>query len=161
MTRRIFHSTGPDETWAIARRIGERLEGREVLGLVGDLGTGKTAFVRGLAQGLAIDPGLVYSPTFTLVAEYSGRTPLRHIDLYRLREPVGFAQAEEIGLADVLNTPGVTAIEWFDRFDEEMSSLVGATLRIEIDGHGEERRIAIEAVDAAGERLVEKLADAD
>lgn len=157
MMRRIFDSSGPEQTRAIARRLGALLEGREILGLVGDLGTGKTAFVRGLAEGLAIDPTLVYSPTFTLVAEYSGRIRLRHIDLYRLREPVGFAEAEEIGLAEVLATPGVIAIEWFDRLDEEMSSLVAATLRIEIEGQGEERHIAVTTIDAAGERLLERL----
>lgn len=150
----------PEETQAVAERLGRLLRGGEVLALVGDLGSGKTTFVRGLAEGLAIDPGLVYSPTFTLVAEHLGRIPLRHVDLYRLPEPVGFHEAEEIGLDDVIASAGVAAIEWFERLDPSLG--IHATVSVEIaPGSGEDgRRIRLEGFGARGATLVKALRDA-
>ena len=78
-------SRSEDDTRAVGSRLARRLRGGELIGLHGDLGAGKTVFVRGLADGLGVDPGKVRSPTFTLINEYSGgRLPLYHIDLYRL-----------------------------------------------------------------------------
>src|SRR5947208_2723079 len=74
-----------DETRAFGARLAAHLRGGELVGLSGDLGAGKTVFVRGLAEGLAVPTAKVRSPTFTLVNEYSGgRLPMYHIDLYRL-----------------------------------------------------------------------------
>lgn len=148
---------GPEETHAIAARLGRLLRDGDVLALVGDLGSGKTTFVRGLAEGLAIDPGLVYSPTFTLVAEHSGRIPLRHVDVYRLPEPVGFESAEEIGLEDVIAGPGVAAIEWFERLDPSLG--IRPTLEVAIrSGAGEsERRVRIEGFGDRGGAIVDAL----
>jgi len=81
-----------------------------VFSLIGDLGSGKTMFVQGLARGLEVPDGYyVTSPSFTLINEYPGRWPLRHIDLYRL--DAGLDPAE-LGLTDILKGDGVAAIEW-------------------------------------------------
>jgi tRNA threonylcarbamoyladenosine biosynthesis protein TsaE len=96
-------------------RLGEHLARGlvpgDAIGLVGDLGSGKTAFVRGLARGLGIPEGAVASPTFTMINEHRGRLPLYHVDLYRL-EPGG---ADLLSLREYVYGDGVTAIEWFDR----------------------------------------------
>ena len=105
-------TTSAEETEAVAERLGRALCGGELIGLVGDLGAGKTCFVRGLARGLGVDPDRVQSPSFTMVTEYrDGRIPLTHVDLYRLDAPVddsGF-------LREALYGDGVAAVEWFDR----------------------------------------------
>jgi tRNA threonylcarbamoyladenosine biosynthesis protein TsaE len=105
-------TTSAEETEAVAERLGRALGGGELIGLVGDLGAGKTCFVRGLARGLGADPEHVHSPSFTMVTEYrGGRVPLTHVDLYRLDAPVddsGF-------LREALYGNGVAAVEWFDR----------------------------------------------
>ena len=102
--------------------------------LSGDLGAGKTAFVRGLAQGLGIDPGDVTSPTFTLVHEYrAGRLPLIHVDLYRLDS----ADLDEIGLDENLASHGVTAVEWAERLSRPIA---GAT-RVGIADRGGDARV--------------------
>jgi tRNA threonylcarbamoyladenosine biosynthesis protein TsaE len=92
--------------------LANELEAGAVLLLSGELGAGKTAFVRGLAQGLGLHADEVTSPTFTLVHEYrGGRLPLVHVDLYRLDR----AELDEIGLDDDLARTGVVAIEWPER----------------------------------------------
>jgi tRNA threonylcarbamoyladenosine biosynthesis protein TsaE len=101
-----------DETAAVARALAARLKAGDVILLSGNLGAGKTAFVRGLASGLGIDPEDVSSPTFTLVHEYGGgRLTLYHADLYRLEK----VAAEELGLEEMGVADGVLAIEWPDR----------------------------------------------
>ncbi len=84
-----------------------------VVMLFGDLGAGKTAFVRGMARGLGADPADVSSPTFTIIQEYGGGSAtLCHIDLYRLSPP----EIEDLGLDDLIAAGGVVAIEWADRW---------------------------------------------
>ena len=107
---RTTHSE--DETAAVARALAGALSAGDVLLLSGNLGAGKTAFVRGLAAGLGINPDDVSSPTFTLVHEYrGGRLTLYHVDLYRLDR----AATEELGLEEMAVADGVLAIEWPDR----------------------------------------------
>ena len=115
------------ETAAVARALAEELRAGDILLLSGNLGAGKTAFVRGLAEGLDIDPREVSSPTFTLVHEYrGGRLALYHVDLYRLDR----AATDDLGLEELGVDNGVLAIEWPDRLTH---SLEGATaVRIEI-----------------------------
>ena len=108
-----FISHNPQETEAFGRRLGERLEAGAVLALSGDLGTGKTRLVQGVALGLGIS-GRVQSPTFALVNVHEGgRLPLYHIDVYRLDT---VAQIQGAGLEDYLQTDGVTMIEWAERW---------------------------------------------
>ena len=105
--------------------------------LWGDLGAGKTAFVRGLAEGLGIDPEAVSSPTFTLIQEYrGGRLPLHHVDLYRLQA----IEVDDLGLDELTLDGGVTAIEWPDRLPRNFEGAV----RVRIDhGDGDTRTIEI------------------
>ena len=103
------------QTERLGRVIGASLAGGEVLALIGPLGAGKTALVRGIAAGLDIPQESVSSPTFVLAQEYHGRIPLVHIDLYRLRT---VEEAESIGLGDYLAGSAVVAIEWADRFPD-------------------------------------------
>jgi tRNA threonylcarbamoyladenosine biosynthesis protein TsaE len=106
----ITHSA--EETFALAKRIGEQLKGGEVFLLKGDLGAGKTVFAKGLAAGLGIDPADVTSPTFTLVNVHEGRLRFYHIDLYRL--DAGAHQG--LGIEEIFDDDnGLTVIEWAER----------------------------------------------
>jgi tRNA threonylcarbamoyladenosine biosynthesis protein TsaE len=109
--KRLSH--GPKETRALGQELGLALRANAVIGLSGDLGAGKTEFVKGIADGLGSrDP--VTSPTFSLVHEYrSGRLPLFHMDFYRLENEW---ELDEIGFDDYLREPAICAIEWADRF---------------------------------------------
>jgi tRNA threonylcarbamoyladenosine biosynthesis protein TsaE len=119
----VTHSE--DETAALARDLTTRLRAGDVLLLSGDLGAGKTAFVRGLAEGLGIDPELVSSPTFTLIHEYRGTgLTLYHADLYRLDRAV----PEDLGLDD--SREGVLAIEWPERLAHPLAGAIAITLEI-------------------------------
>jgi tRNA threonylcarbamoyladenosine biosynthesis protein TsaE len=130
-------STSVDETQALGRRLGERLAAGSVVLLYGDLGVGKTAFVRGLAEGLGADPDEVSSPTFTIVQEYRGRLPLYHADLYRLQAG---PETEDLGLEELVTLGGVLAIEWAERFGGAGEDAV----RVRIEDLGEDlRRITI------------------
>ncbi|MCP9469681.1 MAG: tRNA (adenosine(37)-N6)-threonylcarbamoyltransferase complex ATPase subunit type 1 TsaE [Nitrospira sp.] len=103
----------PTQTHVLGRTIGRTLCEGDVLALTGELGSGKTALVRGIATGLGVASATVSSPTFVLVHEYQGRLPLFHLDLYRLKEPT---EAEAIGLSGYFTEFSVTAVEWADRF---------------------------------------------
>jgi tRNA threonylcarbamoyladenosine biosynthesis protein TsaE len=128
-----------EDTRLTAAKFAATLAAGSVLLLSGDLGSGKTAFVRGVAQGLGIDPDEVTSPTFTLVHEYrGGRLPLVHVDLYRLEQ----ADLDEIGLDPDLAARGVLAIEWAER----LTRAIDSSVRIRIADEGDDRRsITIEA----------------
>ena len=131
-------SNSEADTRAIAAALAPSLMPGAVILLSGDLGAGKTAFVRGLAEGLDLHPDPVTSPTFTLVHEYrGGRLPLVHVDLYRLDR----AELDEIGLDQDLAAQGVIAVEWAERLTRR---IVGAiAVRITDEG-GDRRAIAIE-----------------
>jgi tRNA threonylcarbamoyladenosine biosynthesis protein TsaE len=105
-----------ESTQSLGRAIGDQLTTSVVIGLTGDLGSGKTVFVKGLAVGLSVPDGYtITSPSYTLINEYPGRLPLYHVDLYRLG---GATDLEEIGLYDIFHGQGVIAVEWADRLDE-------------------------------------------
>ncbi|MDD2432456.1 MAG: tRNA (adenosine(37)-N6)-threonylcarbamoyltransferase complex ATPase subunit type 1 TsaE [Clostridia bacterium] len=105
-----YQSFSPEETLALAKKLGAKLQGGEILVLEGDLGAGKTHFVKGLAEGLGVKES-VTSPTFTLLHLYEGRLPLAHFDVYRLSSSEAF---EELGYEEYFSDSGVTAIEWGD-----------------------------------------------
>jgi tRNA threonylcarbamoyladenosine biosynthesis protein TsaE len=106
-----------NETKKLGEKIGECLRSGIVLALIGDIGTGKTSFVQGLARGIEV-PNEYYitSPSYTVINEYPGRRPFYHVDLYRLENPVDF---EDIGLYDILGDNCVVAIEWADKIRQE------------------------------------------
>jgi tRNA threonylcarbamoyladenosine biosynthesis protein TsaE len=110
---REFPTRSAERTKALGRALGRALSGRLALLLFGDLGSGKTAFVQGLARGLAVPHSVaVTSPTYTLINEYPGRLPLFHVDLYRLPSPV---DPDEIGLLELFAENGIVVVEWAQR----------------------------------------------
>ena len=136
--------TGPEitvteseaETSATGERFAARLQPGDLLLLYGDLGAGKTAFVRGLARGLGASSDEVTSPTFTLMQTYRGRLTLVHVDLYRLSpdEVVG------LGVEESTDEPAVVAIEWAERWSGWPPD--SWVIRLEDEG-GDRRRITI------------------
>ena len=121
----IRTSSSEDDTAAVARDLAQQLGPDTVVLLTGDLGAGKTAFVRGLAEGLGADPAEVSSPTFTLIQEYrGGRLTLHHIDLYRLTP----REVDDLGLDDLIVEGGVVAVEWPDRWLSAPAEAVRVTL---------------------------------
>ncbi len=128
-----------EETAALAASLAARFTGGEVVLLAGELGTGKTAFVRGLARGLGVDPEEVASPTFVLLTRYEGRLLLHHADLYRLR---GDGDEGELGLEELPGPGAVLAVEWADRL---RAAPWPRCFRVRLEHAGEDRRrISIE-----------------
>ena len=132
----ITHS--PEETERVGQALGKVLTAGSVIAYRGDLGAGKTAFTRGLAKGLGIRD-TVTSPTYTIVNEYlSGRLPLFHFDMYRLRSS---DDLWDIGWEDYLERGGVCAVEWSENVEDAMENAIWVT----ISKLGEDtRRITIE-----------------
>ena len=133
-----------EETSAAGERLGASLQAGAVLLLYGDLGAGKTAFVRGLARGLGAPDEEVTSPTFTIVQEYPGRVTLYHVDLYRLEE----REVDDLGLEELVLGDGIVAIEWAERWCERPDDAV----EVRIEDNGEDaRRIRISGVPPVSE----------
>jgi tRNA threonylcarbamoyladenosine biosynthesis protein TsaE len=149
VSAREIATRSAEETEAVGEALGRAVRGGELIGLVGDLGAGKTCFVRGLARGLGVDPERVHSPSFVMVTEYpGGRLPLTHVDLYRLDPPVDDAGL----LRDVIYGDGVVAIEWFDRL-----ASAGEALRVSLRFAGEGRVIRLEAGAGRYEEVMQHL----
>lgn len=110
MTARRTRSAA--ETEDVAAALGRGFAGGEVVLLSGELGAGKTAFVRGLARGIGVDPAEVASPTFVLLTRYPGRLALHHADLYRLEAPDA---DRDLGLEELPGPGAVLAVEWAER----------------------------------------------
>jgi tRNA threonylcarbamoyladenosine biosynthesis protein TsaE len=112
MTAQTTVAANEADTIEAGRLLGARLAPGTTVLLYGDLGAGKTAFVRGIAEGLGIEPVEVSSPTFTIVQEYRGpRCVLQHVDLYRLSP----AEVSDLALDDLLDKATIMAIEWAER----------------------------------------------
>jgi tRNA threonylcarbamoyladenosine biosynthesis protein TsaE len=131
-----------EETSAAGERLAACISPGDVVLLYGDLGAGKTAFVRGLARGLGASPDDVSSPTFTLVQEYHGRVTLHHVDLYRLK-PI---EVDDLGLDELTSGPVVVAIEWAERWTDAPER--AWVVRIVSEGE-DQRRISIEPCSSA------------
>ncbi len=129
---REWRTGSPEATEAVAERLAAELRPGDLLLLEGDLGAGKTTFVRGLARGLGADPARVQSPTFTLVRLYRGATPLAHLDLYRLETS---AELADLGLDELLDDH-VVAVEWGDRLRIDHPR----TARVHFEDEGPGRR---------------------
>jgi tRNA threonylcarbamoyladenosine biosynthesis protein TsaE len=106
----------PEETAALAGSLAAGLSGGEVIGLSGDLGSGKTCFTQGLAVGLGVK-GRVRSPSFIVMASYRGRLRLHHADFYRLGRA---EELEELGLEDCVDSGSVLVVEWAEKFRAQM-----------------------------------------
>ena len=137
----IYETNSPAQTEAVGEALAKVLQPGTVIAYRGDLGAGKTAFTRGLARGLGCDD-MVTSPTYTIVNEYlSGRLPLFHFDMYRLRSA---EDLWDIGWEDYLDRGGVCAVEWSENVEEALESFI----LVNIEKTGEEtRRITIEGGD--------------
>ena len=115
--------------------LGRLLSGGDIIGLIGELGVGKTCFVRGVAAGLEVNKNAwIRSPSFTLINEYEGRLPIYHIDLYRISSR---AQTEGLNLREYLYGDGVTLVEWFEHLPAEE---VGEYLELRMTHAGGHRR---------------------
>jgi tRNA threonylcarbamoyladenosine biosynthesis protein TsaE len=129
---REFVAATAEEMRRLGARLGRRLQPGDVLALVGPLGSGKTTFTQGLAEGLEVPPDRhVASPTFALVNEHPGRVPLVHADFYRIERR---EELRELGLEDGYDR-AATALEWADRFPEMVpADHLAITFRVEGDG---------------------------
>ena len=133
-----FLTHSPEETELLGEKLAKKLMGGEILAYRGDLGAGKTAFTRGLARGLGAGD-MVTSPTYTIVNEYlSGRMPLFHFDMYRLRSADDLF---DIGWEDYLERGGVCAVEWSENVEAALDEFILVTIEKIGD---ESRRITIE-----------------
>lgn len=141
----VVHTRTPEETCALGEALGRLLLAHnargEVVALTGPLGAGKTCFVRGLARGLGAG-GYVRSPTFILVHQYPGPLPLYHVDLYR----IGGSDLDSLGLEEIMDGDGVTAIEWAGA-----SPLPADYLSVELAFETDENARAVR-IGAAGDR---------
>ncbi len=131
---KILFSNSPTETEKIAKDFAKELKGGEILAFFGDMGFGKTRFIKGLASGLNFT-GDVTSPTFALVNEYrGGRLPLFHFDMYRIE---GWEDLYSTGFYDYMDEGGVMAVEWSENI---VGALPENTIKITIENLGEEKR---------------------
>ncbi|HKY21497.1 MAG TPA: tRNA (adenosine(37)-N6)-threonylcarbamoyltransferase complex ATPase subunit type 1 TsaE [Vicinamibacterales bacterium] len=135
-----FVTTSEQETFALAEKLVRTLQPGTFVLLHGDLGAGKTAFVRGLASGLGLDPAEVSSPTFVLIQHYRGAVPLTHVDLYRLDNA---AAVDDLGLEE-LAAGGVLAVEWAERLPRAIDGSVSVHIE---DAGGNTRYIQIKGSD--------------
>ncbi len=136
-----FLSRGPDETQVIGFRLGGLLRAKSVVCLYGELGAGKTTFVKGIAQALGIPEWDVTSASFTIVVEHDNDIPLYHIDLYRIEKDTDIDAA---GIWDYIYSEGITVIEWAERLGKVLDDFIKVKFAI-IDERT--RDITIEGID--------------
>ena len=141
------------ETRELGRKIGVHLVPGIVVALTGDLGSGKTAFVQGIAAGFDVpEEYYVTSPSYTIINEYPGRFVLFHVDLYRL---VDYVDLEDTGIYEILHADGVVVIEWADRLDPDFLS-EHLSFRFEILDE-ESRRVYITAYGLDNINILKKI----
>ena len=134
-------SRSPDETQRLGQALGEHAQGGDLFLLTGGLGSGKTTLVQGIAWGLGVQE-YARSPTFVLMAQYQGRIPVYHLDLYRVES---VEEALDLGLDEYLWGEGVLVVEWADRAPEafpdeclkvSLELVDESTRRLRLEGHG-------------------------
>ena len=137
----VYESNSPEETFALARRLGEETRPGTVYTLTGDLGVGKTVFAQGLARGLGIEDA-INSPTFTIVQVYDeGRLPFYHFDVYRIGD---IEEMDEIGYEDCFYGEGISLVEWADLVPEILpDSYTEITIEKDLQKGFDYRRITI------------------
>ncbi len=145
----MVDSRSPDETRALGRRVGAALAAGDVVALVGDLGAGKTQFVKGMAMGLGLsDPDVVTSPTFVLMNSYDLRLPLRHYDFYRLES----VDLESLAFFELRETSAVV-VEWA----EKAGDALGDRLEVRLEATGpESRRLTFVPAGDRGKSLLDR-----
>jgi len=111
--KKTFISGSVEETMGLGRKLGEKIKKSSIIALIGDLGSGKTVFTKGIAYGLGVkNARYVNSPTFVIIKEYKGRIPLYHFDLYRLDH---YSSFDAMNYEEYFYGSGVTVIEWADK----------------------------------------------
>ncbi|MEN6356042.1 MAG: tRNA (adenosine(37)-N6)-threonylcarbamoyltransferase complex ATPase subunit type 1 TsaE [Armatimonadota bacterium] len=149
--RKTIQTNSAEETMALGERLGKILCPGAVLALFGDLGAGKTTFTKGIARGLGLADD-VHSPTFTLIHEHIGPTPLYHVDLYRLESE---AEVDSLGIEEYIYSEGITIIEWADRM---RSMLPPERLDIELKMKGDnDREMIFETTSPRLQAIVEEI----
>ncbi len=157
-SERTIVSHSPAETFALGARLGRLLQPGDFIGLIGELGTGKTEFVRGVAAGADVAPAQVSSPSFAIVSAYRGRIPIYHADFFRIRD---YDEAYATGFTDLPGSDGAVLVEWLNRVPRAAPPQL-LLLSFE-DGGGDQRSISARAF---GSRYADRLgswipADAD
>lgn len=135
-------SFGPQDTYDLGKKLGEKAEPGDVICLNGDLGVGKTIFTQGFAKGLGIEEP-VNSPTFTIIQQYDcGRLPLYHFDVYRIGD---ISEMDEVGYEDCFYGDGVTLIEWSNMIEEILpEKLISVKIEKNLEKGFDYRKITVE-----------------
>ena len=137
--KKIYTSKGPDETKDIGYRLGKMLKPGDVVGLYGELGSGKTTMVKGIARALGIEEKEVMSASFTIITEYDSNPPFSHIDLYRIEKDF---ELDEVGFWEHIGGSGISVIEWAEKAERMAPEDM---IKVRLKSIGEEiREITIE-----------------
>ncbi len=131
----MWFAQDAEETLRIGKAFGASLKPDSIVCLFGELGAGKTTFIRGIAEGIGIDPSQVSSPTFVYLNIYEGQTPLYHFDLYRLS---GVEPFLSMGFDEILFSPGIKCIEWSERIAQVLPK---EAIKVSISHEREGRKI--------------------
>ena len=152
MKTQKFISKSPEETIGFGEHLAKSLKEGDIVCFFGDLGSGKTTFIKGIAKGLKIGPTKVNSPTFVLMNIYHGRLPLFHFDFYRLD---GIEGISSIGYDEFLYGDGISVVEWADRLGSLMPD---EYLRVDLNHKKvDERVIQLSAIGRRYQNIVEKV----
>ncbi len=134
-TTETYHTTSPRQTFKLGEQLGERLGGGETILLIGELGSGKTIFAKGVASGLGIKSSTaVTSPSFTLINEYQGKLKIFHIDLYRINRP---EELYDLGLEEIMTPPNVVMVEWGEKLGPFSPA---SAIEVKLSSRGERKR---------------------
>lgn len=150
LTVKIYHSRSPEETLEIGYRLGRCLRSGDVVGLYGELGAGKTVFVKGIARAFGISERDVTSASFTIITQYRTFPPLTHIDLYRIENS---EEMDNIGISEEIGGDTVTVIEWAEKAAEYLpEGAIAVRLRMREEGV---REIMVEGFDEEDRRRIQ------